>query len=115
MILYEKIYSLTAIVVQYTFTQKQYTEHSETQYKERNIRHNRVHKHNHRIHFLLTPWSRVLLDKLTDLQLVKKFLTFYGTRKFGSLPHSEASATYPYPGPAQSSPHTHIPPPGDPS
>ena len=33
----------------------------------------------------------------------------------GSLPHSQASATCPYPGPAQSSPHTHIPPPGDPS
>jgi hypothetical protein len=32
-----------------------------------------------------------------------------------SLPHSQASATCPYPGPAQSSPHTHIPPPGDPS
>ena len=31
----------------------------------------------------------------------------------GSLPHSQASATCPYPGPAQSSPHTHIPPPGD--
>ena len=33
----------------------------------------------------------------------------------GSLPHSQASTTCPYPGPAQSSPHTHIPPPGDPS
>jgi hypothetical protein len=31
----------------------------------------------------------------------------------GPLPHSQASATCPYPGPAQSSPHTHIPPPGD--
>ena len=26
----------------------------------------------------------------------------------GSLPHSQASATCPCPGPAQSSPHTHI-------
>ena len=33
----------------------------------------------------------------------------------GSLPHSQASAICPCPGPAQSSPHTHIPPPGDPS
>jgi len=33
----------------------------------------------------------------------------------GSLPHSEVSATCPYPGPAQSSPHTHIPPRADPS
>jgi len=29
-----------------------------------------------------------------------------------SLPHSQASATCLYPGPAQSSPYTHIPPPG---
>jgi hypothetical protein len=29
----------------------------------------------------LTPWSTVLLDKLTGLQLVKKFPAFYGTRK----------------------------------
>jgi len=33
----------------------------------------------------------------------------------GSLLHSQASATYPYPGPAQSSPYTHIPLTGDPS
>ena len=33
----------------------------------------------------------------------------------GSLPQSQASATCPYPVPAQSSPHTHIPTPGDPS
>jgi len=31
---------------------------------------------------LLTPWSRVLLEKLTGLQLVKKFLAFYGNRMF---------------------------------
>ena len=31
---------------------------------------------------LLTPCSRVLLEKLTGLQLVKKFPSFYGTRKF---------------------------------
>jgi membrane-bound metal-dependent hydrolase YbcI (DUF457 family) len=30
----------------------------------------------------LTPWSIVLLEKLTGLQLVKKFPTFYGTRRF---------------------------------
>ena len=33
----------------------------------------------------------------------------------GSLPHSQASATRPYPGLAQFSPHTHNPPPADPS
>jgi hypothetical protein len=32
--------------------------------------------------YLLTPWSRVLLEKLTGLQLVKKFPAFYGTRMF---------------------------------
>jgi len=31
---------------------------------------------------LLTPCSRVLLEKLTDSQLVKKFPAFYGTRRF---------------------------------
>ena len=31
---------------------------------------------------LLTPWSRVLLEKLTSFQPVKKFPTFYGTRRF---------------------------------
>jgi hypothetical protein len=29
--------------------------------------------------YLLTPWSRVLLEKLTGRQLVKKFPAFYGT------------------------------------
>src|SRR5215471_6192786 len=31
--------------------------------------------------YLLTPWNRVLLEKLTGLQLVKKFPAFYGTRR----------------------------------
>ena len=31
---------------------------------------------------ILTPWYRVLLEKLTGLQLVKKFPAFYGTRRF---------------------------------
>jgi hypothetical protein len=31
---------------------------------------------------ILTPWSRVFLEKLTGFQLVKKFPTFYGTRRF---------------------------------
>ena len=30
----------------------------------------------------LTPWSRVLLEKITGFKLVKKFPTFYGTRRF---------------------------------
>ena len=32
--------------------------------------------------YLLTPWRRVLLEKLTGSQLFKKFPTFYGTRRF---------------------------------
>ena len=32
--------------------------------------------------YLLTPWSRVLLEKLTSLQLGKKFPAFYVTRRF---------------------------------
>jgi len=31
---------------------------------------------------LLTPWNRVLLEKLTGLQLVKKFPAFYGSWRF---------------------------------
>ena len=54
--------------------------------------------------YLLTPWSRVLLEKLTVLQLVKKFPAFYGTRKFitaftsaGHLSLSWASLIQPIP------------------
>jgi len=32
--------------------------------------------------YILTPWCRVLLEKLTGLQLVKKFPAFLGTRRF---------------------------------
>jgi hypothetical protein len=32
--------------------------------------------------YLLTPWSKVLLEKLIGSQLVKKFPAFYGTRRF---------------------------------
>ena len=32
--------------------------------------------------YLLTPWGRVLLEKLTGSQLFKKYSTFYVTRRF---------------------------------
>ena len=32
--------------------------------------------------YLLTPWSRVIIEKLIGSQLVKKFPAFYGTRRF---------------------------------
>jgi len=34
------------------------------------------------ITYLLTPLCRILLENLTGLQLVKKFLAFHGTRRF---------------------------------
>jgi len=40
------------------------------------------HHHKPIVTYLLTPWTRVLLEKLTGFQLVKKFSTFYGTRRF---------------------------------
>ena len=36
--------------------------------------------------YLLTPWCRVLLEKLTGLQPVKKFPTFHGTRSYITAP-----------------------------
>jgi hypothetical protein len=32
--------------------------------------------------YLLTPWSRVIFEKLIGLQLAKIFPAFYGTRRF---------------------------------
>jgi len=43
--------------------------------------------------YLLTPWSRVLLEKLTGFQLVKKFPAFM--EPVGSLPHSQEPVTCP--------------------
>jgi len=47
--------------------------------------------------YLITTWSRVLLEKLTRSQLVKKFPTFYGTRRltitFTSAHHLSLSWT----------------------
>jgi len=47
--------------------------------------------------YLLIPWSRVLLEKLTGSQLVKKFPTFCGTRRFitsfTSVRHMSLSAS----------------------
>ena len=51
--------------------------------------------------------------KLTGFQLVKKFPTFYGTRRF--ITESQVPATSPYPQPARSSPYSHVPLPDDPS
>ena len=37
---------------------------------------------NYLLTYLLTPWCRFLLEKLTGLQLVKKSPAFHGTRRF---------------------------------
>jgi len=58
----------------------------------------------------LTPWCRAFLEQLTGLQLVKKFPAFHGTRRFIT-----ALTSVRHLWPVQSSPYTHIPPPGDPS
>jgi len=57
--------------------------------------------------YLLTPWCRALLEKLTGLQLVNKFPAFYRTRRFitalTSVRHPSLSwtspiqSTYPHP------------------
>jgi len=56
-----------------------------------------------RYSYLLIPWSRVLIEKLTVSQLVKKFPAFYGTRRF--ITHSQVSAICPSSEPALSSPY----------
>jgi hypothetical protein len=32
--------------------------------------------------YLLTPWNRILPEQQTGFELVKRFLAFYGTRRF---------------------------------
>jgi len=44
--------------------------------------------------YLLTPWSRVLLENLTGLKLVKKFPHFMETEV--SLPHSRVPVACPF-------------------
>jgi len=53
--------------------------------------------------YLLPTWSRVLLEKLTGFQPVKKFSAFCGNRRF--ITHSKLHTTFPYPEPARSSPY----------
>ena len=53
--------------------------------------------------YLLTPWSRVLLEKLASLQLVKKFPAFYGTRRFLTALTSARHLSLSWASPIQSS------------
>jgi hypothetical protein len=52
----------------------------------------------------LTPWSRIILEKLIIIQPIKKFSTCYGTL-CGSLICSQGLATGPYPLPYTSTPY----------
>jgi len=61
---------------------------------------------------LLPPWSRVLLEKTTGSQLVKKFQHIMEPE--GSLLSLQVSATCLYPEPDQSSPCSPPPPPPPP-
>ena len=61
--------------------------------------------HSYLLTYLLTPWSRALLEKLTGFQLIRKFAPSHFMESEGSLPHSQEPATCPYPEPARSSPY----------
>ena len=52
--------------------------------------------------YLLIPWCRVLLQKLTGLQLVKKFPAFHGTRRFNTDLTSDRHLSLSWASPIQS-------------
>ena len=58
--------------------------------------------------YLLTPWCRVLLEKLTGLQLVKKFPAFHGTWIFITALTSVRHLSLSWPSPIQSTYPHHI-------
>ena len=62
--------------------------------------------------YVLTPWSTVLLEKLTRSEVDINFWHF--TKPEGSLLHSQVPATCPYPEPGQSNSCPPIPLPEDP-
>ena len=61
--------------------------------------------------YLLTPWSRVLLEKLTGSAASQEIPHIFGTRRFITI---QVPATCPYPEPTPSSPHNPLPLPEDP-
>ena len=63
--------------------------------------------------YLLTPWSRVLLEKLTGSAASQEIPRIFGTRRF--LTVFKVPATCPYPEPTPSIPHNPLPLPEDPS
>ena len=65
--------------------------------------------------YLLTPWSRVLLEKLTGFAANQEIPHILWNQPESSLPYSQAPAICPYPEPTPSSPHNPFPLPQDPS
>ena len=63
--------------------------------------------------YLLTPWSRVLREKLTGSAASQEIPAFLEPE--GSSPYLQAPATCPYPEPTPSSPHNPLTLPEDPS
>ena len=60
-----------------------------------------------KLQYLLTSWCRFLLEKLTGLQLVKKFPAFHGTRRFITTLSSVRHLSLSWASPIQSIyPHT---------
>ena len=62
--------------------------------------------------YLLTPWSRVLLENLTGSAASQEIPHIFGTRRFLNI---QVPATCPYPEPTPSSPHNPLPLPEVPS
>ena len=60
------------------------------------------------ITYLLTPWSIVLLEKLTAFAASQEIPPHFMEPE-SSLPYSQVPATSPYPEPTQSSPHNPLP------
>jgi hypothetical protein len=65
--------------------------------------------------YLLTPWSRVLLEKLTGFAANQEIPPHFMEQPVSTLPYSQAPLTCPYPEPTPSSPHNPFPLPEDPS
>jgi hypothetical protein len=65
------------------------------------------------ITYLLTPWSRVLLEKLRGSEASQEIHSIFEPE--GSSPYSQVPATCPCPEPTPSSPHNPLPLPEDPS
>ena len=63
--------------------------------------------------YLLTPWSRVLREKLTGSAASQEIPRILEPE--GSSPYSQVPATSPYPEPTPSSPHNPLKLPEDPS